>query len=304
MQLLTYFIFRFFVLLFSVLPFRIIYIISDGFRFLLHRVLKYRREVIQSNLERSFPEKDEAEIQRLIKGAYANLCDIMVEGIKGLNMSDAQCLKRYKFLNPEVANKLFERNTSIFILSSHYGNWEWGPLGVSLQIKHHTVGIFAPIKNKYIDHYIQNARCLENVSVHPMKTTFQAFDRFKDRLTAFTFIMDQSPSNPQKAHWVKFLNQDTAVLHGADNHARRTGLPVVFFEKFRIKRGHYEIIMTLLFDDPTQAKEGEISRAYMEQMEEIIRKKPEDWLWSHRRWKHGWKEGYKWVGSERLTIND
>ncbi len=264
---------------------------------LVYYVLKYRYKVIKSNLERSFPDKNEAEIQQLIKGAYANLCDILMEGIKGMSMSREQCLKRYKFQNPEVANDLYERGTSIFILSSHYGNWEWGPQGVSLQIKHHTVGIFAPIKNKYIDNYIQNARCLENVSVHSMKKTHEVFDRFKDQLTAFTFIMDQSPSNASKSHWVNYLKQKTATLHGADNHARRTGLPVVYFEKFRVKRGHYEIKMMLLSEDPTKTKEGEISAAYMKELEKVIRVKPEDWLWSHRRWKHEWKEGYKWVES-------
>jgi len=297
MQRLTYFIFRFSIFLFSLIPFRLLYILSDALQFLFYRLIKYRYDVIKTNLENSFPDKSASEIQKLIKGAYKNLCDILLEGVKGLTMSEAECRKRYKFLNPEVADELFDQGKSIFILATHYGNWEWGPQGISLQIKHHTLGIVAPIKNKYINNYIQNSRSFEKVSVAPMRETRQAFERFKDRLTAYVFIMDQSPSNAGKAHWVKFLNQSTAVLHGADNHARSTGYPVVFFEQHRVKRGHYEIKLTKLFDDPSELEVGEISAVFMQKLEEIILAKPEDWLWSHRRWKKVYNpEECLWVG--------
>lgn len=300
MQRLTYFIFRFSVFLFSLVPFALLYLISDALQFLFYRLVKYRYAVIKTNLENSFPEKSATEIQALIKGAYKNLCDILLEGVKGLSMTEAQCRKRYKFLNPEVADELFDQGKSIFIVATHYGNWEWGPQAISLQIKHHTLGIVAPIKNKRINNYIKNSRSFEKVSVVPMRETYEAFERFKDRLTAYVFIMDQSPSNAKKAHWLKFLNQDTAVLHGADNHARRTGYPVVFFEQHRVKRGHYEITLTKLFDDPTQWEVGEISAAYMQKLEEIILAKPEDWLWSHRRWKKTFVAGESlWVGEAR-----
>ncbi len=300
MPRLTYFIFRFFIFLFSLMPFWLLYLISDGLQFLFYRLIKYRYAVIKTNLESSFPEKSPAEIQYLVKGAYKNLCDILLEGVKGLSMSEAECLKRYKFLNPEVADDLFDQGKSIFILGTHYGNWEWGPQGISLQIKHHTLGIVAPIKNKFINNYIQNSRSFEKVSVAPMRETHQAFERFKDRLTAYVFIMDQSPSNAKKAHWVNFLNQKTAVLHGADNHARRTGYPVVFFEQHRVKRGHYEITLTKLFDDPSDLEVGELSALYMEKLEAIILNKPEDWLWSHRRWKKVFDaDSCVWVGAGR-----
>ena len=297
MQRLTYFIFRFSIFLFSLMPFALLYLISDALQFLFYRVIKYRYVVIKSNLENSFPEKSPVEIQTLVKGAYKNLCDILLEGVKGLTMSEAECRKRYKFLNPEVANELYAKGKSMFILATHYGNWEWGPQAISLQIKHHTLGIVAPIKNKYIDSYIKNSRSFEKVSVVPMRETYQAFERFKDRLTAYVFIMDQSPSNAKKAHWVKFLNQDTAVLHGADNHARRMGYPLVFFEQHRVKRGHYEIRLTKLFDDASGLEVGEISALFMEKLEAIILAKPEDWLWSHRRWKKRFDADCLWVGS-------
>ena len=286
MQRLTYYILRFFIFLFSIIPFRVLYWLSDGLRFLFYYVVKYRYKVIKGNLELAFPGKSETEIQRLVWGAYGNLCDVLLEGIKGLSLSGEESIRRFKFINPEVLNDIYDSNRSAFIVACHYGNWEWAPQAIGLQIKHHTLGITAPIKNPYVNHYIQNSRVFEKVSTVLMKETAKAFEDFKDRLTAYVFIMDQSPSNTKRAHWIDFLNIKTACLHGADYYARKTNYPVVFFEQQRVKRGFYELKMHLLTDNPAELKETEITKLYMNKLEEIILRKPEDWLWSHRRWKH------------------
>ncbi len=287
MQLLTYGIFRFFVFIFWLLPFWWMYRLSDGLQYLFYYLVRYRYGVMKGNLERSFPEKSGGEIQQLLWDAYGNLCDILLEGVKGLSMSDEACIRRYRFLNPEVLDDIYDQGKSVFILAAHYGNWEWGPQAISLQIKHHTLGIVAPIKNRYINDYIQGARIFENVSTATTQDTRQAFEDFKDRLTAYVFIMDQSPSNVSRAHWVHFLHQDTACLHGADTHARRTGYPVVYFSQQRVRRGHYEIRLEVLEEDPKSCAEGAITEKYMKRLESIILRRPADWLWSHRRWKHG-----------------
>lgn len=286
MQRFTYYILRVFIFLFSLLPFRLLYLLSDGLRYLFYYVVKYRYKVIKGNLELAFPSKSESEIQQLIWGAYGNLCDVLVEGVKGLSLSAEESVRRYRFLNPEVLNDIYDSGRSVFIVASHYGNWEWGPQAIGHQIKHHTLGITAPIKNLYVNNYIQNARVFEKVSTVVMKDTAKAFEDFKDQLTAYVFIMDQSPSNTKRAQWVDFLNQKTACLHGADQYARKTGYPVVFFDQRRVKRGFYEVTLQVLTEHPDQCSEGEITKMYMHKLEEVILQKPEDWLWSHRRWKH------------------
>ena len=99
-------------------------------------------------------------------------------------------------------------------------------------------------------------------------------------------ISDQSPSNLKKARWVKFLNQDTACLHGAEVYAKKYNVPLIFGDVQRIKRGYYTVTLSVFEDNPQNTAEGEITESYMKKLEEIIKAKPENWLWSHKRWKH------------------
>ena len=73
--------------LFSLLPFWLLYLISDGLYYLLYHVVRYRRRVVRKNLVNSFPEKSEAEIVRIEKEFYAFFCDCAVETIKQFSMS-------------------------------------------------------------------------------------------------------------------------------------------------------------------------------------------------------------------------
>ena len=143
------------VYLFSITPFWLVYRLSDGLRFLFLKVIKYRYKVVKENLEHSFPQKSETEINSLIEKSYRNLCDILLEGIKGMSMSDNEILKRYKFVNQEVANKYYDKGQNVIGMASHYGNWEWAVQAISLQLKCITVGVVARIKNKYLDNYVQ-----------------------------------------------------------------------------------------------------------------------------------------------------
>ncbi|HHS96196.1 MAG TPA: hypothetical protein ENJ45_06355 [Phaeodactylibacter sp.] len=293
MHRLSYYGLRLFIFLFSLLPFRLLYFLSDGLRWLFFYIMKYRFEVMKQNLENSFPEKSPKEIRRLIWDSYGNLCDILLEGIKGFSLSPEESVARYRFTNPEVVNRFYEGGKSVIIVAAHYANWEWGVQASGLQLMHYVLGIVAPIKNPYINHYIQHGRIFDKVGIAMVKETRSTFEQYRDRLTAFVLVTDQSPSNLAKAYWVEFLHQKTACLHGADSYARAYGYPVIFSEQRRVRRGFYEVTFHLLEATPQKSKEGQITQLYMKKLEEVILKKPEDWLWSHRRWKHPYKETYR-----------
>ncbi|MFK7810085.1 MAG: lysophospholipid acyltransferase family protein [Saprospiraceae bacterium] len=286
MQSLVYITLRLFVFFFTLLPFRVLYWISNGLQFLFFYVIKYRYSIIKSNLEKSFPRQSEQNIQQLMWAFYQNLSDIFLEGIKGLSMSKMELIKRYRFVNPEVLENYYNQKQSIIILASHYGNWEWGARAIGYQIKHHTIGIAAPVKNQFVHDYLKSVRDSENVTTVEMKQTPRAFVQYKEQTAAFVFIMDQSPRNTRGAHWVNFLNQETACLQGADYYARRMNYPVFFAVQKRISRGYYEVELQLLERQSSQLPEEAITKRYMKKLEEIVLQKPENWLWSHRRWKH------------------
>ncbi|HFC00965.1 MAG TPA: acetyltransferase [Phaeodactylibacter sp.] len=287
MQLASYIFFRVMVALFSVIPFGVLYRMSDGLKFLFLRVLKYRYAVIKQNLNNAFPQKNESEIETLIEKTYQNLCDILLEGIKGMSLSDAEVMKRYVFVNPEVADAYYEKGQNIIGMASHYGNWEWAVQAISLQLKHITVGVVARIKNKYLDAYVQKYRTHENVMVLYPDLAREVIENWDKRPALFVYIADQSPPRNagNKAQWVQFLNQDTACLWGGDRMARRMGYPVLNMAINRIKRGFYEVRFDLITDDAQGTSDGEITENYMRRLEQQIIAKPQDWLWSHKRWK-------------------
>jgi KDO2-lipid IV(A) lauroyltransferase len=81
------------------------------------------------------------------------------------------------------------------------------------------------------------------------------------------------------------MNQDTATLHGPEKYARVHNLPVVFVVAKKIKRGYYQVELSMLEEDPSRTKTGEITARFMHKLEEVINENPQYYLWSHRRWK-------------------
>ncbi len=276
---------RFFSILFGLLPFRVIYVLADFLSFLLYRVIGYRKAVVEDNLRKCFPEKSDEEINRLIRLSYKNLADITVESFKGFMMSERQIVARHKALNTELSDKLFESGKSAIFLPNHYGNWEWGALSASLQLKSETVVFYKPLSNPYVDRLIQKNRSRTGAKLISIQKTSRIFIKQKGKTTGYVMASDQSPSNANRSIWVSFLGRETAFLHGPETYARKYDIPVVFVDIQRVKRGFYTMFFILITDKPTELKEGEITARFAAILEKIIREKPENWLWSHRRWK-------------------
>ena len=280
-----YLFFRLGVLLVAHLPFPVLYLLSDGLAFLLHRVLRYRRGVVTENLKRSFPEKNEKELAAIRKGFYSHLADIFAEGLKGLYISKAEVLRRYRFVNPELADGYFDAGRHIFAMPAHYGNWEWGVLSLALQVKHQVIGVYKPIHNPMVEGFMARRRTRFGLQLAPIKTTRRTMENPPLGPALYIMMSDQSPSSSKRAQWVKFLKQDTPCLHGADYWGRRLDYPALFMDIQRVKRGFYEITFTELSSHPAALPEKGLTEAYMNKLEAVIRARPEDWLWSHRRWK-------------------
>jgi KDO2-lipid IV(A) lauroyltransferase len=284
-MMIGFFFFRVFVFLFWITPFWILYIYSDFIFFLFYHILGYRKDVVLENLKNSFPHKSDSELQEIVKGFYKNLSDVIVESLKGLSMSKKELLKRYKVITSEVADKYHGQNRSVIAVASHYCNWEWGVLCFSLQLKHNSVGLYKPMSNKYIDNYIRSRRAAWGMNLVSIYETAEYFEQKNLEPSIYFMIADQSPGDYNKAHWIDFLNQETACLHGPEKYAKLYDLPVVYADVERIKRGYYEVSFLNIEPNPREKPQGEITLAYMKTLENIILEKPENWLWSHKRWK-------------------
>ncbi len=285
MQYIGYSLYRLTLLVFSLIPFPIIYLLSSVVQFLLQKVFKYRLKVTEENIRLSFPEKGDQEISNIINGSYRNLADILLESLKGVHLSEKEILKRYPIRNPELLDPFFEKGQHVIAVGSHYSNFEWGALSIGYQLKHRILGFVKPIKNTKIYNYVRFEKRRPNIEVTSIYETQKAIKKFQDKPTLFTFISDQTPSNLEKAQWVHFLNRDTPCLHGVDRIAREQNWPVVLLEISPVKRGHYQVVLKMIENEPQKTKDGEITAKYMWLLEDQIRRKPQFWLWSHRRWK-------------------
>jgi len=270
----------------SLLPFPLLYLLSDLCYLLIYRVVGYRRQVVLTNLRNSFPEKSEAEIQGIAVKFYRWFCDLTLETLKTLTVAPETVRRHVDFEGIEVLRDYARKGQSIILVLGHYGNWELAGARYSQEkdIPQLYV-IYHPLENRYFDRLLHKMRTRHGTKLYPMREASKAMLRDKDLLTATAFIADQTPS-PERAYWTTFLGQDTPVFLGTEALARKLGQPVVYIHVSRPRRGHYVMRAETLVAAPGNTREGEITEAHTRRIKQDIKKHPEIWLWTHRRWKH------------------
>ena len=247
----------------------------------------YRKEVIITNLKKSFPEKSELEIQQIQKKFHRFFCDLIVETIKTLTITKKEAAKRCRFKDLTLLNKLYGEKKKVIFVLGHYGNWELGGAGMSCLSKYQLYVVYRPLSNLYFDQLIIKMRTHLGTKLISMNDTFKKMVslRNSEEISATAFIADQAPT-PENSYWTTFLNQETAVFWGTEIIASKLNYPILFITISQQKRGYYEMTAELLCENPAATKKGEISEKHTKRLEEDIIKQPELWLWSHKRWKH------------------
>lgn len=281
-----------FLIAISYLPFWILYRISDVFYLLLRFVIKYRFKVITENLKYAFPEKPETERNKIRNKFYRHFCDMFFESIKLYSISDKEMKKRVVTKGTEIANVFFDNGRSVIALAMHHNNWEWTCF-VQSRLKHHILNIYNPIRgNIAMEKFLLHNRQKWGSESIPVHKTARAVIEYnlKGRLTGLWLAADQTPPATSK-FWTIFLNRETPFFQGPEKIASSTNQPVFFQHTKKTGRGKYSIEFSVLFENPKEVEQKEILLAYVRKAEEIIRKEPEYYLWSHRRWKHKRPEG-------------
>lgn len=276
----------FFIQLFRLLPFPILHFKSSGIAFLLGTVIGYRRKVVDQNLERCFPNKSRKERNKISRKFYLNISDILLESLKGLTLSKKSIETRFKILNPELLNKYFDKGESVICLATHYANWEWGIQAVNSQIQHQAISIYKPLSNVTLERFMLKQRSRLGMKLYAMEDTREAFGQAQKEPVAIILAAEQSPSDKHKSIIVDFFGERIGFIHGPEAYASKTKTPVVFFDVQRIKRGYYTLEIKELFSGKDKLERGELTQKYATMVEDVIKKKPENWLWSHKRWKH------------------
>ncbi len=274
-----------FLKLISRLPIGFLYLISNLLYIVIYRLASYRTAVVRTNLQLSFPEKTEDERLKIEKAYYRYLCDLILETVKGFTAGKAFLNKRVEYIRSEILDELHNSGQSAIVVMGHCGNWEWICRSAAFKMKNRVIVAYKPLSDKTFDKLIARARTEFGVRQVPMSQVGRFILQEKQPFLLI-LLSDQSPSYLNGVYWTKFLNQETAVLNGAEKLSKRFNLPLLFNDIKRLKRGYYTCETKLLLNVDQNLPEGRISEIHTRVLEDKIKEQPEIWLWSHRRWKH------------------
>lgn len=296
-----YFIIYGFLYLLSLLPFAVLYFFSDGIYFFLYYVFGYRRKIVKANLKIAFPEKSEKEIHKISKQFYHNLTDTFVEIIKLISMSNRTFEKRCKG-DFSIITDLIKQGKNVQLHAGHQFNWEFGSLFMSKVIKSiPTYAIYMPINNNAVERlFLKIRQKYGTIFIKATEFRQRREQIFSERFVFF-LAADQNPGDPGSAYWLNYFSKAAPFITGPEAGAVKNEAAVVFVRSRIPKRGHYILECTLCCENGAATKQGEITSAFRDFLEKIIREEPDNYLWTHRRWKWDYNESYKekWIDKVR-----
>ncbi|WP_290700585.1 lysophospholipid acyltransferase family protein [Lacinutrix sp.] len=287
MQLLAYILIYPFFWLVSILPFKLLYAFSDFIYLFIYRIFGYRKKVVLENLRLVFPEKSSEEINTITKKFYHHLCDMVVESMKSMTISESQMKKRYAFTNVEVLKELEKQNRDVIIMCGHYASWEWIFI-LQTYVSHKGFAVYKQLNNKYFDRLIKRIRARYNSHLITTKETIQTLKDVKasGELSITGFVADQSPKLDKAYHWNSFMGITVPIHTGAEMLAKELDMAVVFFDVRKVGRGYYQTTFKTIAEHPNEFKNYEITDVFKSFVEQQIKEQPEYYLWTHKRWKH------------------
>src|SRR5580693_2848560 len=270
---------------FSRLPIRALYAFATFLYLLAFYVVRHRHRVIRDQLDKVFPAASGAAREAIHKQFWRIFCDVMVEVLKSVTMSEGDMCARVQILNLDVARRHLDAGRSIMFVTSHLGNWEWLLHGVTLQLGYPVDAAYKPLHDQWAERLMLGVRSRFGARLVPAKELLTDFLKRRGIVRAVAMNADQAPVSTDKRYWTQFLGQDTAFYIGAEQIARATRLPILYVAVRRIRRGYYEVELRPLWDGREVTEPNAVTERYARACEIDVLKSPADWLWSYRRWR-------------------
>ena len=276
----------FFLNVLSRFPFWLIYLISDVLYFFIYFVIRYRKKVVINNLKNAFPDKTDTERRKIMKLFYRHFCDLMLESVVVSGMKENDFDERLDIQNVDIVDNYFNQGKSLVALTMHYNNWEWGTR-LSRFVQHKILAVYKPLHNAEFDKYMNDTRTVQGTEMIKNNQILRRIIKAEKKKEPVIVWLagDQTPPVFHSS-WYLFLNQEAMFYPGSATLSKQFNLPIVFQWVEKTARGKYKSKVELLIDNPSQVSETDIIKTYIRKMEEVIREKPEFYLWSHKRWKH------------------
>lgn len=280
--------------LFSLLPLRVLYAISDVAFILAYHAVRYRRDVVRSNLTTSFPEKSIKEIKHIERQFYHWLCDYGVETIKLLSIGDKELRRRFTISGADKVEAFMAEGKDCAALLGHYCNWEWlSQMGIAFPPERKMGLIYKPLKSKPFDRLFRKIRSTQPSSiVIPKQDILRTIVSLKreNKRSFLGYISDQGPRWTNIHLWLPFLNHDTPVFTGGERIMRKVNNVVFYISMSRPRRGYYHADIQLISAGAASEPEFALTRRFFQLLENDIRREPAFYLWTHKRWKRTHEE--------------
>ncbi len=271
----------------SRLPFPLLYLLSDGVFVILFHLVRYRRNVVRSNLALVLPELPEAERKQIERRFYTHMCDMFLEMVKTMSISPAEMQRRFTIENLEVIHELEKQGRSFMVLLPHYASWEWS-ISMDPHIASRGYGVYQPLSNPYFDKLVRKIRAKWGTTLITTRETRERIAQIADsgELAAIGIISDQSPMLKKTVYWGKFMGITVPMHTGAEQICKKHDLPAVYLKIKKVGRGYYQSQIILLTDTPKSVPGYGITDAFFRETERSIHEAPEYYFWTHKRWKH------------------
>jgi len=245
---------------------------------LINYFVKYRNEIILKNINIVFPLKNKEEKMILHKKFYSSLYTIIIEIIKSIHFNQEEITKRVQIDNESHIKQILKQKKSFILIASHYGNWEWLLLRLSLIKDKKIIAVYKPLSNKYLNKVIVKIRKKFNATLIPIDEWNNFILKNRNRDYIYFLVSDQNPNIANKNIQTLFFNKKTHFNNGPEKMHRLLRSEVFYIDMKQQKFGYYNVSLKKITNT-------DITKTYASLLETTIKRKPALWLWSHNRWK-------------------
>ena len=275
------------VLWISRLPLKIQYVFSDIIFVVLYHLAGYRKKIVKENLQNSFPDKSQEEIHKIRKQFFRNFSDYLVETVRSFTMSSRELRVRVQHLNQDVFHEAEKEGKNVILLAGHVFNWEWFNALSTIVPQDNCFPVYRKVNSSFWEEKIKNIRnSYGNHALEAREVVRHIFKNPNNGKSVYMFVADQTPHSSEITYGLEFLNQKTPAFIGYDKLATRLDLAFVYCEMKKVKRGYYQVNYYRIYPENEKFEDFEVVKKFHKKLENTIHKNPDNYLWSHRKWKY------------------
>lgn len=266
---------------------------------LVYYVFGYRKDLVMANIFIAFPEKSLDERKKIARQFYKNLIDTFIETIKIISLSTKEFEKRCS-IDMEPVLDMIAKGKSIQFQSGHQMNWEFANLIMSKNLAIPFIGIYQKISNAAINKIFYDLRSRYNTKL----VSTNDFKNKKDDILVGQYTLalaaDQN-GNPEKCYWLNFFSKPAPFVTGPAVGAIKNNTAIIFVKFLKPQRGYYHFATHLMVENAADFSPEVLTLQYKILLEQAIIETPDNYLWSHRRWRHDYRPEYSHLWIDKIA---